>query len=105
VPAAQVADGIESTQSTPGRMTCGPHQVLNLNDFSNAQLQNSKRCSSWPLKFMKDSEIAEKINGINVSFFCQTSISKRILNYKFRKEPKFEFGLNSKGLQTFWKKS
>jgi hypothetical protein len=43
VPVAQVADGIESTQSTPGRMTCGAHQVLNLNDFLSAQLQNSKK--------------------------------------------------------------
>jgi hypothetical protein len=53
---------------------------------------------------MKHSEIVEKINGINVSFWSNFNMEKDF-ELQILKEPDFEFGLNSKGLQTFWKKS
>jgi hypothetical protein len=35
----------------------------------------------------------------------RSSNSQQNLNYRFRKQIKFEFGLNFNGVQTFWEKS
>jgi hypothetical protein len=61
----------------------GPHQLFYSSNISGDRIQNSKRCSSRARKFMKIS-VAEVIKRNNFHL-DQTSKSKQILNYKFKK--------------------
>jgi hypothetical protein len=69
--AKQVSNGMASR-----RMTSGPRWVLNLNNFSSAQLQNLKRCSSGPPQFMKHSEVVEEIKGNNFPYWPNFKFSQ-----------------------------
>jgi hypothetical protein len=52
----------------PGRMTSGPHKILNLIDFLWCPTSNLKSCSSRPPKFMKNSEARKETKGNNSPF-------------------------------------
>jgi hypothetical protein len=65
-------------------LSSGPHQLLNFQKISRVQIQNSKRCSSKPVKFMKMFEVIDAIKGnfpfgLNIKFetYVELQIQKR----------------------------
>jgi hypothetical protein len=88
--------------------TARAHALLNFRRFSNLIQRPTSKIVKVVFPASKNiwEILGEQISSSGTTLLIfQTSKSKQILNYKFRKFLKFEIYLNFKGVQTFWEKS